>query len=381
MGKFIVNKGREYSSVRVIVMNLIRIMLVVAGVLGYFQGRDLVLLMAVLGLAVTFVPLILKKVFKLEIPASFEIVVILFIYGVLVFAGIKGSFLGVWWWDIILNFFAAIALGFVGVTFLTVLQNEDIIDTSWAMIGVMTFFFAVALGTIWEIFEFSLDVFFGFGLQDGLLDTMKDVVVNSVGALFVSFVGVYLLKSGKRNFMSDFVSKVVLSNFNFFKSKKHLEYSSNIIEDLIEKGEGDGLEFKSTLRKNLHTGHIDRNISHAVLKTIVAYLNSEGGTLLVGVKDSGEVFGLDADDFISHDRLRLFLNDLIRKHLGNRFLPYVRFEIYPIDDKHILKVDVNKSDKRVFLKWEGREEFYVRQGPSSSKLSGNDMVDYIENRF
>ncbi|MFH1451569.1 MAG: ATP-binding protein [archaeon] len=372
---------RSPSYVRVIILNFIRIMLLLAVYIGTIYQRDLVLVIALIGLFVTFLPWLMKTIFGYIIPAGFEIIVILFIYGVFVFGGLRGNIFGFWWWDILLNFFAAVTLGFVGLTILSVLESEDIIDTSSIMMGVFTFFFAVSLGGLWEVFEYSLDNLFGFGLQIDLSDTMKDMAVNIIGALVVSSVGVHLLRSGKNNLMSTFISRMILRNFHLFRSKKFFEYSSNIIEDLVAKGEGDSLEFKSTLRKNLYTNEFDKNMGHAVLKTIVAYLNSEGGTLLVGVDDSGKIIGLEKDEFENHDKLQLYFTGLLRNHLGNQFLPFVKFELYPIGDKHVLKVDCSPSNKRVFLKWGGEEEFYARHGAATMKLAGNDLIDYVEHRF
>lgn len=59
------------------------------------------------------------------------------------------------------------------------------------------------------------------------------------------------------------------------------------VEELIHRGESERLEFKSTLRWNLHTDSKDKRIEHAVLKTIAAFLNTQGGTLLIGVEDDG----------------------------------------------------------------------------------------------
>jgi hypothetical protein len=69
------------------------------------------------------------------------------------------------------------------------------------------------------------------------------------------------------------------------------------IADLIAGGETRAVEFKSTLRMNLHTGQVDDKIQVSALKTIAGFLNAKGGTLLIGVADNGEVLGLDADGF------------------------------------------------------------------------------------
>lgn len=92
------------------------------------------------------------------------------------------------------------------------------------------------------------------------------------------------------------------------------------IADLIAGGETGAVEFKSTLRTNLHTGQVDDKIQVSVLKTIAGFLNAKGGTLLIGVADDGEVLGLDADGFQSEDKLGLHLVNLVKDRIGEVFL-------------------------------------------------------------
>ncbi|EKD26598.1 MAG: hypothetical protein ACD_79C01103G0001 [uncultured bacterium] len=80
--------------------------------------------------------------------------------------------------------------------------------------------------------------------------------------------------------------------------------------ELISKGEGQHIEFKSTLRMNLHTMKPDREMEFAVLKTIAGFLNSEGGTLLIGLNDQGEIIGIKNDNFTNKDKMMLHLTNL-----------------------------------------------------------------------
>jgi GTPase len=84
-------------------------------------------------------------------------------------------------------------------------------------------------------------------------------------------------------------------------------------------GETNAVEFKSTLRTNLHTGLVDDKIQVSALKTIAGFMNAKGGTLLVGVADDGEVLGLTSDGFENGDKLQLHLVGLIRDRIGDVF--------------------------------------------------------------
>jgi len=110
-------------------------------------------------------------------------------------------------------------------------------------------------------------------------------------------------------------------------------------------------------------------------------LNTDGGTLIVGVNDNGDILGLDKDAFVSDDKLKLHLNNMIKNAIGPHFMHFVNYELFEIESKKILKIECISSNKRVFLKDNGVEEFYIRNGPSTIKLNGNSLIDYINNRF
>ena len=148
-------------------------------------------------------------------------------------------------------------------------------------------------------------------------------------------------------------------------------------ENLIRRGESDTLEFKSTLRTNLKTGEKDKRMEKAVLKTLTAFLNTEGGTLLIGVTDEGEILGIDEESFDNRDKMNLHMTNLISSQIGDEFLPYIRFKLIEFEDKAVMKVVCKRCDIPVFLKDGKTEQYYVRSGPSSVELTGSDMVKYV----
>ncbi|MDR1690794.1 MAG: ATP-binding protein [Candidatus Methanoplasma sp.] len=159
------------------------------------------------------------------------------------------------------------------------------------------------------------------------------------------------------------------------------EYEAMEIEKAIKSGEGEKVEYKSTFRTNLATGEKDPRMEKAVLKTLVAFLNSRGGTLLIGVGDDGTVVGIDESSFDSRDKLNLHLTNLIASQIGNEFLPFITFRLSDYQGKGVMRVVCRKSDGPVFLKEGKQETFYVRSGPSSVELHGMDTLNYVENRF
>lgn len=161
-----------------------------------------------------------------------------------------------------------------------------------------------------------------------------------------------------------------------------LANDSDYIFELIRRGESKKLEFKSTLRKNLMNGNPDWSVEHAVLKTIIAYLNTDGGILLVGISNSGEVLGIENDDFLNEDKFLLHFKQLIKQHIGLAYVPLIEYTLVPVNGKKILKIDCRKSDEAVFLKLnKNEEEFYIRIGPSSERLTGSKLIEYVNRRY
>lgn len=152
------------------------------------------------------------------------------------------------------------------------------------------------------------------------------------------------------------------------------------IRKMIEAGESSTLEFKSTMRHNLQTGKHGKEIELAWLKAVTAFLNSDGGVLLIGVNDAGEIIGLEADDFANEDKCRLHFKNLINAHIGPNYSRYIHLQVCSIEDKSVLLVECERVRSPVFLKIGKSEEFLVRSGPSNMKLTMSQMVAYLADR-
>lgn len=160
-----------------------------------------------------------------------------------------------------------------------------------------------------------------------------------------------------------------------------LEASKDALLQAIQEGESDAVELKSTLRWNLKADRADKVMELACLKTIAAFLNSDGGTLIVGVEDDGHVLGIQADRFANEDKFLLHLNNLIKQHLGAEHASNFRFGIRPYQNARILIVDCDRSTRPVFVKHDKQEGFYVRMGPGTRLLSTSEALEYIGSHF
>ncbi len=157
-------------------------------------------------------------------------------------------------------------------------------------------------------------------------------------------------------------------------------FSDDDVATLIREGESGRLEFKSTLRTNLHTGEFDKRMENACLKTLAAFLNSSGGILMVGVDDEGNSLGLDEDKFSNEDKLLLHLNTLILNHLGGEFSQLIRASIYTVNGARVLMVESLRASQPVFFQRGNDEIFYVRSGPATAVLSPSELIAYLKGR-
>ncbi len=155
---------------------------------------------------------------------------------------------------------------------------------------------------------------------------------------------------------------------------------------LIEEGEGLFLEFKETLRNDMRKGEVSRELERVVMKTIVGFLNSGGGTLIIGVNDDGIVKGLDGDykslPKKNRDGFENHMSMLIKIMIGLSFAKYIDIKFESIDNKDICMVTVRESHKPAYLKdGDKKEEFYVRVGNSTQPFSMSEASEYIKTKW
>jgi len=158
-------------------------------------------------------------------------------------------------------------------------------------------------------------------------------------------------------------------------------------EELIKRGESKTLEFKSSLRWSLKEGRLDdKGVTHAVLKTVAAFLNTEGGDILIGVADDGTVVGFEHDQLENDDKFMRHLTQVVRNALGDRAGTCIDPTVQIVQDRSVCLVTCQRSPEPVFLKWKGMEaspegDFYVRSGPGSVRLAPDSAREYIRTRF
>ncbi len=163
------------------------------------------------------------------------------------------------------------------------------------------------------------------------------------------------------------------------------------LEEMIAEGESDELEFKSTLRWDVNAGIVNKKIEDVILKTVAAFANSRGGTLLIGVDDEGIVLGLEHDYLslggVDRDKLELHLRNLLNQQFGAGFITSkVQIVFHEVEEKEVCQIDVAPAKDPLIVKLKDKngqliEKFYARSGNSSQEIPLSEMNAYVKERF
>ena len=187
------------------------------------QWLSAFLVVVILGLILS--PLILREHLPVRIPAELQILALLFMFSALFLGEIRNYYERIWWWDIALHTSSGLLLGIMGFLLIYILNASRNIDLHMRprFIALFAFLFAVAVGAVWEIFEYSMDSFFGSTMQkpmlgdpSGLTDTMWDLIVDTLGALIISLFGWWYMHRGERWFMRVWIEKFIAQNPGIF---------------------------------------------------------------------------------------------------------------------------------------------------------------------
>lgn len=155
------------------------------------------------------------------------------------------------------------------------------------------------------------------------------------------------------------------------------------LKEIINRGESKTIEFKSSFRKWVEREIDERKLKFAVIKTIAGFLNSDGGTLLIGVADNGDIVGTEHDGYPNQDKYQLSLTDTITAALGVKVMGYIALNLIEINSKTVCKVDVSPSNEMIDCSFKGEAEgtVFIRTGPSTRELKGTEIISYNETRF
>jgi len=307
---------------------------------------------------------------EIKFPPKFEWLLLIFVFSTIFMGKISG---------IVTPIIFGIAIAMIGFMILAILYSSNQIKKNYFLIILFSFNFAVSLGFGIELLKYYLKLLLNQPISSSLYAySMQTMTFVIVGALISAIMG-YIYMKYKKGFLGKLMKNFKDNNPTLFKNKE--EFEKEVLET-IKKPEDERLEFKSTLRANIYTGEIDRKIEHSALKTLVAFMNSKGGSLFLGVTDDKKVLGIEEDKFPNTDKFLLHLTNLIKEKIGKKHTHLIDLGTIKIGDRTIVEVICKKSSKPVFLKMNPQqEEFFLRVGPSTMKMEGSELVEYIVKRF
>jgi hypothetical protein len=199
-------------------------------------------------------------------------------------------------------------------------------------------------------------------INSDLNNSIKSHLIDDIeeSGIYSDDYKIFLQKRASRIF-NDLKNRIELTNEPL---NNNLELKKKILI-----GENDKLEFKSTMRYDLRKNMVNKKLEYVIAKTISAFLNSEGGVLLIGLDDDGNILGIDKDIHTLSkqdcDGFELHLRNIVKKYLNNSFEKYLQILFPSIDNETICEIKVSRSGRPVFITFEGKDEFYVRNGNSS----------------
>ena len=214
---------RAHLGVLLILQTIMAIELVLLVVRG--QWMHVFLVAAVM--AGTLAPELLRRKLPVEIPSEAQILAILFVFASLFLGEVRDYYERIAWWDQALHGTAGLLLGLLGFLIVYVLNESKNVQLQMrpSFVALFAFAFAIAIGTVWEIFEFGMDQLFGLNMQkpmrgdpSGLTDTMWDMIVNAAGAAIISLSGWIYIRRARRRHVDTWVARFIRRNRRWRRS-------------------------------------------------------------------------------------------------------------------------------------------------------------------
>lgn len=271
---------REHKSSFVVYM-VLRIMVILMMILQIFNKNYENVFLCVLTLLLFIVPSFIQVNLKIELPTALEITILVFIFAAEILGEIQAYYIKFPFWDTVLHTINGFLMAAIGFALADILNRSKKISfqLSPVFLVIVAFCFSMTIGVIWEFFECGMDLFFGFDMQKdtivnsissvmldptggntptaihnitdvmvngkslglggyldiGLLDTMKDLFVNFIGAVVFSVIGYFYVKSrGQGKFAKRFIPRLKNKSADFLEQARQ-----ELAESQEEKAEAD----------------------------------------------------------------------------------------------------------------------------------------------
>ncbi len=211
--------------------------ILIAGVAGAIWEKQWLNAVITSGIIIiTLFPLLLARTLHVHVPSVFQLMAIGFVFASIFLGEVHDYYSKFWWWDIALHTTSGFLLGIIGFLLVYLLNENDRVHMQMqpGFVALFAFMFALGIGALWEIFEFTMDQVFGMNMQkpmlnddSGLTDTMFDLIVDAIGALIISVLGYgYLKKSQAKSFLGRWIGAFISKNPRLFTKHRKVSKSS-----------------------------------------------------------------------------------------------------------------------------------------------------------
>ncbi len=153
------------------------------------------------------------------------------------------------------------------------------------------------------------------------------------------------------------------------------------IREIIRNGEHERAEFKTSFRWDVQRNQVNKDLERSVMKTIAAFLNSDGGALVIGVDDQREIRGLKSDLLSltkhNHDGFENHFNNVFVAMVGPEFRQFVKLSFHDFNGQSVCLVQVDRARHPAYLKTERGEDFFIRTGNATTALKMSEVAAYV----
>lgn len=203
-----------------IVVQAIWAVLAIALVVALAEARWSLAFVSVATFALSLVPVLAQRRLGIRLPVRFFAWIVIFTFATIFLGEAFDFYTRFWWWDVVLHGGSAMAFGLIGFLFVfTLFQGDRYAAPAWA-VAFMSFSFAITIGAIWEIFEFAMDQIFGLNMQKtGLMDTMWDLIVDTIGAAVGAMAGFFYLRGRELGGLTAALREFVAANRRLFRKR------------------------------------------------------------------------------------------------------------------------------------------------------------------
>lgn len=157
------------------------------------------------------------------------------------------------------------------------------------------------------------------------------------------------------------------------------------LKSLLARAEGQHVEYKSSLRWDENRQTANAALEQVIVKSIAGFLNSEGGTLIIGVDDRGKVTGIERDmgslKRRDRDGFEQAVVQLVSERIGPEACPHIRISFVEVEEKTVCLAHIRPSPRPVYVKVQSESQFFLRTGNSTRQLDTRQAIEFIQTRW